>query len=227
MNRLIPIALAACVLGAAMPAALAQADNKTLGGKTTSSGKIMTREELRACMKQQEELGVRKVTLEKRQAGQQDERAQIQKETEAIKADQDALSARKGQVDDLNKRMNEHADRVKDLNERSAELEKSGRSGPTAERERRKQDKERQDLDKAGVALNAEREKIAGGAAEVVAKLNARVEAQQQVASEWNGRSKKLDQELQAYENDRTDWVGGCGERRYREDDEKAIRAGK
>lgn len=227
MIRLLPIALAACLLGAAAPAALAQGDTKTLGGKTASSGKVMTREELRACMKQQADLTARKGGLEKRQASIQDERGQIQKDTDAIKAEQEALSSRKAQVDDLNKRMEAHAERVKDLNQRSADFEQAGRSGPNAERERRKMDKERQDIEKAEAVLKADREKLVGGTNDAVSKLNARVEAQQQVASDWNSRSKKLDQELQAYEADRSDWVIGCGDRRYREDDEKAILAGK
>ena len=92
---------------------------------------------------------------------------------------------------------------------------------------RRKMDKERQDIEKAEAVLKADREKLVGGTNDAVAKLNARVEAQQQVAGDWNSRSKKLDQEVQAYENDRSDWVIGCGDRRYREDDEKAILAGK
>jgi predicted nucleic acid-binding Zn-ribbon protein len=222
MIRFLPVAVAGS-------AAWAQAEGKlnTLGGKSTSIGKVMTRDELRACIKQQEDLNTRKTTLEKRQIALKDERTVIQKENDAIKAEQDGLNARKGNVDDLNKRMAEHAERVKDLNQRSADFEQAGRSGPNAERERRKLDKERADIEKAEAALKTEREQVSGGNADVVAKLNARVDAQQQVASDWNTRSKKVDQELQTYENDRGDWVSNCGERRYREDDEKAIRAGK
>ncbi|HJV71081.1 hypothetical protein [Ideonella sp.] len=219
--------LAAFVLAAAIQSpALAQTDTKTLSGKT-GTGKVMTRDELRACMKQQESLAQRKTELETRQNKIAAERIEIQKETDAIKAEQEGLSSRKGAVDALNARMTAFSDKVKDLQQRRDTFEASGRGGPTAERERRKLDKEAADIKKEEAELNAEREKIQAGGNDAVDKLNARVEAQQQVAQGWNDRSKKLGADQQAYEDDRINWIDSCGNRRYREDDEKAIKAGK
>jgi chromosome segregation ATPase len=218
---------AAVVLAAAHGPAWAQAsDTKTLSGKS-GSGKIMTRDELRVCLKQQESLASRKAELEARQNAIAAERIEIQKETDAIKAEQAALGSRKAAVDDLNARMTAFSAKVKDLQARQEDFERSGRGGPTAERERRKLEKEAADIKKEETELNAERDKLQAGGNELVAKLNARVDAQQQRAQSWNDRSKQLGTDQQAYEDDRINWIDTCGNRRYKEDDEKAIKAGK
>lgn len=206
--------------------AMAQSDSKTLSGKT-GTGKVMTRDELRACMKQQETLAARKTELETRQTKINDERAGIQKETDAIKAEQAAFSARKGEVEQLNAKMTAFSAKVKDLQERRDTFEASGRGGPNAERERRKLEKEAADIKKEEGELNAERDKIAAGGDQAVAALNARVDAQQQVAQSWNDRNKQLAKDQQTYEDDRIGWIDNCGNRRYKEDDEKAIKSGK
>lgn len=222
--RLLGVAL---VAAAAHGPALAQADGKTLSGKSSSSGKVLTRDELRACMKQQESLAGRKTELETRQNALAAEREQVQKDTDAIKAEQASLSSRKDAVDSLNARMTAFSAKVKDLQQRQDDFEKSGRSGPTAERERRKFEKEAAEIKKEEAELNAERDKLQAGGNEAVNKLNAKVDAQQQAAQAWNDKSKKLTADQQAYEDDRIAWLDNCGNRRYREDDEKAIKAGK
>jgi uncharacterized protein (DUF3084 family) len=221
--RLLGVAL---VAAAAHGPALAQSDTKTLSGKG-GSGKVMTRDELRACMKQQETLGTRKAELESRQAGLTSQRAQIQAETDAIKADQEALSSGKGQVDSLNERIAAFQTRAKALQDRREEFERLGRSGPAADRERRLLDKEAADLKKEEGDINAAREGIVNTSQASADKLNARVQAQQEKAQAWNDQNKKLTADQQAYEDERIAWIDNCGNRRYREDDEKAIKAGK
>jgi predicted nucleic acid-binding Zn-ribbon protein len=233
MKRTEYLSVSARLIGVALVAAavhgpvLAQADTKTLSGKSSGSGKVLTRDELRACMKQQASLATRKTELETRQNAVAAERDQVQKDTEAIKAEQGSLSSRKEAVDSLNARMTAYAAKVKDLQQRSDEFEKSGRGGPTAERERRKLEKEAADIKKEEAELNAERDKLQAGGTEAVAKINAKVEAQQQAAQAWNDKSKKLAADQQAYEDERIAWIDNCGNRRYREDDEKAIKSGK
>ncbi|MGM9489954.1 hypothetical protein [Ideonella sp. YS5] len=207
--------------------ALAQSDTKTLSGKSSGTGKILTKEELRACLQQQTSLASRKTELDSRQTAVAAEREQVQKDTDAIKAEQASLGSQKSAVDDLNARMTAFSAKVKDLQQRRDDFEKSGRGGPTAERERRKLEKEAAEIEKEQAQLNAEREKLQTGGNEAVNKLNARVEAQQQVAQAWNDKSKKLAADQQAYEDDRIAWLDNCGNRRFREDDEKAIKAGK
>ena len=65
---------------------------------------------------------------------------------------------------------------------------------------------------------------LAGGAAagDPVAHLAA-VDAK---ATDWNRRNTAFTAEAQAVNRDREDWVADCGNRRYREEDELAIRRG-
>jgi len=219
--------IAAFVLAVATQSpALAQADTKTLSGKT-GTGKLMTRDELRACMKQQVSLAARKSELETRQSTAAAERLEIQKDTEALKADQNALASGKGQIDALNERVAAFTARAKALQERREEFERMGRSGPAADRERRLLDKEVTELKKEEVEIGAAREQIVTSSQASATAINARVEAQQRSAEGWNERSKKLSADQQAYEDERINWIDSCGNRRYREDDEKAIKAGK
>lgn len=219
--------IAAFVLAvAAQSPALAQADTKTLSGKT-GTGKVMTRDELRACMKQQESLAKRKTELEARQSTAAAERLEIQKETDALKADQDALASGKGQIDALNERVAAFSARAKALQERREDFERMGRSGPAADRERRLLDKDAAELKKEEAEIGSAREQIVAKSQESASTINARVEAQQRMAQGWNDRSKKLSADQQAYEDDRINWIDTCGNRRFREDDEKAIKAGK
>jgi chromosome segregation ATPase len=222
--RLLGVALVAVAVHGA---ALAQAgDTKTLSGKA-GTGKVMTREELRACIKQQGSLTSRKSELEGRQAALASERTKIQTDTDALKADQQALSSGKEQVEALNTRVAAFQARAKALQERREEFERVARSGPAADRERRLMEKETADLKKEESDIMAARESLVATSQAAVDKLNARAQAQQQQAEDWNERSKKLTAEQQAHEDERIGWIDNCGNRRYREDDEKAIKAGK
>jgi chromosome segregation ATPase len=205
----------------------AQADSKTLSGKSTTSGKVMTREELRACMKQQSTLASRKAELDSRQSAQALQRKEIEAESGAIKAEQDALGSTQARVDALTQRVTAFSARVKQLNEHREDFERAGRTGPAADRERRLMDKEAADLKKEEADIGTEREQIVSGSQDAAAKINARVEAQQVKAQSWNDASKALTADQQAYEDDRVNWVDTCGNRRFKEDDEKAIKAGK
>jgi predicted nucleic acid-binding Zn-ribbon protein len=201
-------------------------DTKTLSGKS-GSGKIMTREELRACMNRQQELAASKTALDTRTQALQVEREAVEKQTAEVKAEQDVLMGRKGDVDGLNARMAAFSAKAKDYRERRADFEAADRTGPGADRERRLLDKEADELNKEQNALNAERDRVVGGSEQSVAAFNARVEQQQRAAQAWNEKSKQLTADQEAYEDRRVEWLDECANRRYREDDEKAIRAGK
>jgi hypothetical protein len=125
--------------------------------------------------------------------------------------------------------MNDFSARVKDYQDRQADFDRSGSSGPAADRTRRNLEKEAAALKREDAELKAERSQVetAGVSNDAVTKLNVRVAAQQERAQSWNDRSKKLVDDQQAYEDERISWIDNCGNRRYKEDDEKAIKAGK
>lgn len=218
--------VAAFILSTSLPALAQDAGIKSLDGKARTGGKILTKDELRACMKQQDELSQQRVDLETRRAALNKERDAIQAETEALKGDQAAIRDRNSKVKEQNDRVNAFAARVDAYNAALEELA-GMKAGPFADRRRRELDKEKQELARIDAQMKAEGDAMQGGLQKDVEALNARVDAQGKRATDWNTRSKALDEEANAYEDKRVDWKLNCGDRRYREDDEKAIKAGK
>lgn len=220
------VALVAGLLGA-HGSVLAQADGtRTLGGSTKAGGKIMTRDELRACMKQQDELEAQRKSLESRRVAMNQERDGIQAEAASIQADQERMKAVSASIREYNEKMQAYAARVKAYNEAAEQLANASPNA-TTDRKRRELDKERTELQRLEAANKAEGEKIKGDVEQQAQAMSARAEAHAQKADDWNTRNKALENEANAYEDKRVDWKLNCGDRRYREDDEKAIRAGK
>lgn len=62
---------------------------------------------------------------------------------------------------------------------------------------------------------------------QAVADYNARIGAVDARVSEWNVRNAQLNDKAKALEDERAGWVTSCADRRYREEDENAIKAGK
>ena len=75
--------------------------------------------------------------------------------------------------------------------------------------------------------LDVERETVLGENQAAVNAYNARVGTLDKRVVDWNQRNAQWNEASKALEIERKDWVDQCGNRRYREDDEKAIRAGK
>lgn len=217
--------LAAFVLAAPLPA-MAQAGIKSLDGKANTGGKVMTKEELRACMKQQDDLAKQRTDIDVRRDAMNKERDAVQAESEALKVEQASLQERNAKVKGLNERQNAYSARVEAYNQAMKDVEEM-KAGPFADRKRRELAKEKQELTRIEAENKAEGDTTRSALEKDVAALNARADAQNKRAADWNARSKALDAETNAYEDKRIDWKLECGDRRYREDDEKAIRAGK
>lgn len=209
---------------AALLALNAQA--QTLEGKAPATGKVMSFSELKACIVQQEELKVRRTGLEAQRAQLDAERTTIEQETAAIKADREVLVKRNEQIRAFNDKMKAFGERVEAHKQRSEEMKDGSLTGRNLERRQRELAKEQLALEAEDKQLKEEGETISGSAMDdFVKKMNARADAQQQRATSWNERSKTLDAANATYEDNRLDWRANCGDRRYREDDEKLIRA--
>ena len=87
--------------------------------------------------------------------------------------------------------------------------------------------KEREDIGKESAAFEAEKAKITAASEEAVRTYNAKATATDARVSHWNERNAKWNDSSVALEAERKTWVGNCADRRYREDDEKAIRDGR
>ena len=136
------------------------------------------------------------------------------------------LTKRNDEIRAYNDKMKAFSARVDELNQKSEEMKDGSLTGRNLERRQRELAKEQAALEAEDKLLKAEGDKISGASmTEFVNKMNARAEAQQKVATSWNDRSKALDQANVTYEDNRLDWRASCGDRRYREDDEKLIRS--
>ncbi|GAB4038706.1 MAG: hypothetical protein Fur0014_07700 [Rubrivivax sp.] len=220
------LALCAALALTALPgAALAQAKTGALGGGA-GAGPIMTRDELRACLKSQAELKTRVADYEAQKAAAEKEKADIVAATQALAEEKAKLSAAASKVKDENTRAANLAQRVDEWNERWQAFEKAQKAGPMADRERKRLLDEQKALQREQDELKAA---AAGGGGEagVASAFNQKVEALNARTVAYNNRNKELVKLGEDLQQERDLWAGECGNRRFREEDEIAIKQGK
>lgn len=210
----------------AKKAAQAAGAEKTISGGAVK-GKALTFNELEACLKEQDGLKTRPPELRQQRDAMELERKAIQKEGDAIKGDSEVLTKLSERVKAFNARLQEQGDKVKSWKERDEAFATANRSGPSADRQRKDLEAERQELQKSETALDAQAKDLEAERVKVGAGFNERAAAQEKAATDWNARSKVLDNAFQAYEDDRVDWKSRCADRPYRAEWEKMIRDGK
>lgn len=226
MNRhLLLLCLGGLVAVTTLPAVAQSAPKTGSLGAGSGSGPVMTREELRTCLKQQ-------AALKQMSESYEAKKAQLDADREAILAESKALGGQLGdaqaaaaKVNELNERTAAVAARVNEWNERWQAFEKAKRTGPMADRQRRQLIAEQRELEAENAALDAEREQL-GGAGQGAAEVNERSEALNKRTVAWNDRNKALVAEGEKLAQERDLWASECGNRRYREDDEIAIQRG-
>jgi chromosome segregation ATPase len=215
---------------AAKPApapAAAPADAKTLtlgGGSGKTTGKLMTRDELRACLRQQDDLARRRTAVEAERGPIDQDKDALVKEQESLKLERENIDTLRKSVGDFNARYKAYGERVEKYNERARAAQDL--SGLNAERERKALDNERADLQKLQTSLEAERAKMGDGVQQAVNSFNTKATALDQRVADWNQRNAGLTQRAQALNSERETWLNDCADRRYREDDEIAIKRG-
>jgi predicted nucleic acid-binding Zn-ribbon protein len=128
---------------------------------------------------------------------------------------------------DIAKRSKELSQQVADYNDRIANFDRAPPSGPTGERQRRALERDKATLDKAAADLEAERAALGPNAEQLAKTYQARVEQRNIAADDLNKRSAALGKTINAHEDELANWKSDCEGRPYREDDEKALKAGK
>ncbi|MGC4079687.1 MAG: hypothetical protein QM702_22110 [Rubrivivax sp.] len=234
MNRNVAPRLAAALLivcgGTLAVAPGAFAQNKTegrtltLGGSGGAGGPILTRKELRDCLERQEAVTKARAEIDAERTALDQDRTAIAVEQEALKSARAGIDSSREAVASLNQRYRELGERVESWNERSKASQE--RSGATAERERRQLERERQEIQKTQTALDAEREKLAGGNEQAVNDYNDRAAKVDGRVKDWNARNNALFARAEKVNADRDLWAGECANRRYREDDEILLKKG-
>ncbi len=212
---------------AAKPAAPAAGDSRTLTGKDAASSKLLTRDELRACMTQRDALAARLAELDTARGKLDAERAALGQEQQALKTERESMAGMRAEIDGMNAKTKAFQEDVDGWNKRVATFNESKQTGAPAEKQRVELNEFGESLKKRQAALQTERETILGRGDSAIKGFNARAAGLDQKVAEWNERNGKLNDEVDKTKTERAAWSTECGERRYREDDEKAILSGK
>jgi predicted nucleic acid-binding Zn-ribbon protein len=199
---------------------------KSLTGQAPGKGALMSRDELRACLKDQAAQKLRGDELEKRRTEVSTEADTARRLKDEAQAERDAYQAQANQAQAFKDKARTHGERVELYNKRFAEFQASPPVGAGAERERGQLEAEGDALAKADAALKAEGAQLNARLEQGRAAVNQRIQVQQAAAAAASERSKAFDAEVAAFNTQVSDWRQRCGDRPYREADEKAVRAG-
>jgi chromosome segregation ATPase len=203
------------------------AANKSLGGKA-ATGKLLTRDELRACMKRLDNFNAGTKDLAARRIALDAEKDDLAKSGEALKAERADVETKLAAVREWEGRMKAYGADVVAFNKRTAELQEATNLTQREREARAKElEPERDRLAKGREPLAAEEARVVPVYQAAVAAYNAKAGPRDGKVADWNARNKALNDETQKQEGERTSWLLECADRPYREDDEIAIKAGK
>jgi len=199
--------------------------DKTLGGKPTGSGKLMTRDELRTCLRRLDDVN---------QSGRDVEaqRPALDREREALTASGEALKLERAEVDRLltavrewEGRVRTHAVDIESFNKRSASVSELPRGEQQKATEELTAARER--LQKTREALGVDEAKLVPAYQNTTKAYNERATARDAQVTDWNARNTASVDAAAKQQEARAVWLNECANRPYLEDDEKAIKAGR
>ena len=217
-------------------AAAAAAADKTLGsgGAATAEAPgaprkpILTRDELRACFADEAGIRDRLAKIEAERAPLETGKQAIAAEQTTFREERTALDKRQRDATEaLNIKFRAFAAKVETSNARVLALNESKRTGAAAERERGEQIAERVTMEKERESLEAEKTRVIAELQAAVDSFNGSAGTLDKRIVDWNQRNAKTNDQAGTVEAERKDWLTNCSNRRYREDDETAIKAGK
>ena len=225
------LALAATLAGAqttptkpgAKPAA--KSAGQTLGGKPAGSGKLMTRDELRTCLKRLDDVNQTGKDIDAQRPALDREREELKASGEALKAERAEVDRALAAVREWEGRMRAHAVEIESFNRRSAAVP----DAPRGQREKLAEElnPERERLQKARDALGAEEARLVPAYQAMTKTYNERAIARDAKVTDWNARNTASVDASVKQQEARALWLNECANRPYLEDDEKAIKAGK
>ncbi len=221
------LALVAAPLQAQTPAPkpAPKAAGKTLGGSAASSGKLMSRDELRTCLKRLDGLNLAIKDLDAQRPALDRERDELKTAGDALRAERAEVDSRLAAVREWEGRMRSHASEVESFNQRSAALPEAPRGQQEALVAALNLDRER--LQKARETLGAEEASLVPAYQAQVKGYNERAAVRDANVSDWNARNTLAVEASAKQQEARALWLNECANRPYLEDDEKAIKAGK
>lgn len=218
----------ACAMACMSSAAWPQTSSNTkpsVAAKVVASKGMMTRDELRACMQLQEKIRDRSAAIDAAKPAMETERQRIEPAKAELAALRAEVEAKKDQVKKADDAVREFSAVIDQWNADVKEAEES----PMKSAERRK--KELQSQQPGLVARNKEllksREDKFKEYEVAIAQFNERGKVLEGDILGWNQRNKKLADEADSVSELRDDYGADCSGRRFREEDEAAIKQGK
>ncbi|PWF42504.1 hypothetical protein [Massilia glaciei] len=225
VNRLSGLLIASALLSLANPAAIAQKP----GAAKAGNDKVMTREELRSCMKLKAANLAHVKELNDKLDAHGDEREKLLAAT--------PVDTGKGLREEAGRQLEivkaadalvvENSKQIDAWNERMAEFHKNKKDMRQAFRKEQELKAERNVLQAKNDGLIADRTAKVAVYEASVAAANAAIVQTGSGNEEWNKRNKELALEEAQLKASRQRYTDDCASRRFREDDEKAINAGK
>ena len=197
-------------------------------GKRRGKGdRIMTRDELRACMTLKDSNERNTVELERRRAAMDKERAELANAPDSGAAIRAAVDEKLKAVQQADAAFGEHAKAIEDWNERMADFEKRAKDMRNADRRRQVLKQEQFALKVNGEKLQAERDAKVAAYEASVKEANEKINQGGERNNDWNKRNDQLTGDEQDLLDARRKWASECADRRFREEDEIAIKARK
>ena len=207
-----------------VPAAAPKAGPRTLGGKAPV-GKLLTRDELRSCLKRLEGVNLATKDLEGRRVALDKEKDDLARSGEALKTERADVDTKLAAVRDWETRMRAHGVEIEAFNKRLTDAQ----SAPVNQREAlgKELEAERERLNKSRVPLADEEARLVPAYQNAVKGYNDKAQARDALVADWNGRNKVLNESAAKADDERSAWLVECANRPYREDDEIAIKQGR
>lgn len=234
-----PIALALLLASLAPAPAWAQTAAKPGSPGATKSfgngkagGKLLTRDELRACMKMEADMKSGGDTLERDKAELEQQKAALQQDGEALKSAKDEVMRKRQEAGaGFRAKAEAHAQRVQEFNRKTAELaeveKQSHLSANRAQRMRRELEAEQAQIKSDDDALRKEMDALNRGNADEANALNARVAQYEQSVRSWNERNDAFTARVNQRRAAEDRWSAECADRPYAQNDETAIQQGR
>lgn len=202
---------------------LGAAADKTLGGGGTAKGAMLTRDELRVCIQQQQAQQRRAGDLERRRSELAGEADAVRRRQQDVQAERDAYQA---QADAFQARIKAHGQRVTQYNQRLQDFRDNPPKGKDAEYQRGLIEGEGDAVAKADAALKADAPRVNAELEQARQRLVAHAQAQVDAAAAANERNRQFNADAKAYDDELEDWKQRCGNRPFKDADERAVRAG-
>ena len=197
---------------------------KTLGGKA-ANGKMLSRDELRACLKRLDAVNVAAKDLTPRRTALDAEKDEINKSGEPLKAMLVDVNAKLALVREWEARTAKHGTEVEAFNGRMKAAEEMTRSQRDATMPELNAERDR--LTKARAEIDADNARLVPAYQAAAKGYNEKVLVRDNAVGDWNERNKALNEQSLKQDEERQAWLTECANRPYREDDETAIKAGK